>query len=274
MKCMLIGRLPQLHIKIMEKLNSISKTMKKIVLKGIERAKRDYFDRVFLAYKCDMKRTWQVISETLNRNKSKHDMPSLFTHEGRDLADSTEIANAFSVYFANIGKNFFSQIDQNNVIADYKQYLISPTKKILKFECITKNYTIKAIDNLKNKNSSGHDGISNTLLKTIKNDISQSLTIIINQMLTTEIFPDAFKLLKVIPLLKKGDSSLLVNYRPISLLPTISRVFERVIHVQMYEYFNLFNLLAEQQYGFQKQHSTEYAAIKLLNHVSKKNGSS
>ena len=133
----------------------------------------------------------------------------------------------------------------------------------------TKDYTIKAIDNLENKNSSGHDGISNTLLKTIKNDISQSLTIIINQMLTTGIFPDAFKLSKVLPLFKKGDSSLLVNYRPISLLPTISKVFELVIHDQMYEYFNQFNLLAEQQYGFRKQHSTECAAIKLIDHVSK-----
>ena len=88
-------------------------------------------------------------------------------------------------------------------------------------------------------------------------------------MLTTGIFPDAFKLSKVIPLFKKGDSSLLVNYRPISLLPTISKIFERVIHDQMYEYFNQFNLLAEQQYGFRKQHSTEYAAIKLIDHVSK-----
>ena len=245
------------------------KGYEKIVLKGIERAKRDYFDRVFLAYKCDMKRTWKVISETLNRNKRKHDMPSLFTHERRDLVDSTEIANAFNTYFANIGKNLSSQIDQNNVIADYKQYLTSPTRETLKFECITKDYTIKAIDNLENKNRSGHDGISNTLLKTIKNDISQSLTIIINQMLTTGIFPDAFKLSKVIPLFKKGDSCLLVNYRPISLLPTISKVFERVIHDQMYEYFNRFNLLAEQQYGFRKQHSTEYAAIKLIDHVSK-----
>ena len=48
-------------------------------------------------------------------------MPSLFTHEGRDLVDSREFANAFNTYFANIGKKLSSQIDQNNVIADYKQ---------------------------------------------------------------------------------------------------------------------------------------------------------
>ena len=130
-----------------------------VILKGIEKARRDYFDREFLAYKGDMKRTWRVISETLNRNKSKHDMPSLFTHEGSDLADSLEIANAFNVYFANIGKNLSSQIDQNNVNDDYKQYLTSPTKETLQSKC-TKDYTIKAIDNLENKNSSSHDMVS------------------------------------------------------------------------------------------------------------------
>ena len=88
-------------------------------------------------------------------------------------------------------------------------------------------------------------------------------------MLTTGIYPDAIKLSKVIPLFKKGDCSLLVNYRPITLLPTISKVFERVTHDEMYEYFNQFNLLAEQQYVFRKQHSTDNAAVKLVDHVSK-----
>ena len=78
-----------------------------------------------------------------------------------------------------------------------------------------------------------------------------------------------FKVSKVTPIFKKGDCSLMSNYRPISLLPTISKIFERVIHDQMYEYFNEFNLLAKQQYGFCKNHSTEYAAIKLIDHISK-----
>ena len=139
----------------------------------------------------------------------------------------------------------------------------------MRFKCITTDYTMKAIERLESMKNSGHDGISNTLLKVIKASISQSLTIIINQMLTTGIFPDAFKVSKVIPLYKKGDSSLLVNYRPISLLPTISKIFEKVIHDQLYDYFDKYNLLAEQQYGFRKQHVTEYAAVKLIDHVSK-----
>ena len=87
-------------------------------------------------------------------------------------------------------------------------------------------------------------------------------------MITTGIFPDSFKKSKITPLFKKGDQSLLLNYRPISLLPTISKVFERIFFDQMYTYFNT-SLLAEQQYGFRKNHSTKYAAIKLVYHVSK-----
>ena len=68
---------------------------------------------------------------------------------------------------------------------------------------------------------------------------------------------------------KKGDCSFMNKYRPVSLLPTISKIFVRVIHDQMYEYFDEFNLLAEQQHGFRKKKSTEYAAIKLIDHFRK-----
>ena len=234
------------------------KGYEKLVLKEIEKAKGEYFNRVFTAYRSDMKKTWQVINETLSRNSKKIDMPSKFIHEECELVDPPEIANAFNSYFANIGKKqLSSKIEHDDITVDYKQYLNLPAVENLQFKCITEETTIKAIDELENKSSSGPDGISNKLLKVIKFNISKSLTIIINQMLTTGIFPDAFKVAKIIPIFKKGDSSLLVNYGPISLLPTISKVFERVIHDQMYEYFNNFNLLAEQQYGFRKKNTQQ-----------------
>ena len=113
-----------------------------------------------------------------------------------------------------------------------------------------------------------HDGISNKIVKLLKNEISKPLTVIVNQMLKTGIFPDSFKTSEIVPLFKKGDHGLLNNYRPISLIPTISKVFERVIYDQMYLYFNNNNLLADEQFGFRKNHSTEYAAIKLVDHIS------
>ena len=71
------------------------------------------------------------------------------------------------------------------------------------------------------------------------------------------------------PLFKRGDVSQLNNYRPISLLPTISKVFERIIYSQLYAYFNENNLLTEQQYGFRAQHSTELASVKLVDNIIK-----
>ena len=125
------------------------------------------------------------------------------------------------------------------------------------------------INKLKNKNSSGNDEVSNKLLKAIGNELSKPLTIIINQCLLTGIFPDLLKIAKVKPLFQRGDTALLNNYRPISLLPTISKVFERVVYSQLYAYFNDNNLMSEQQYGFRAQHSTELASVKLVDHIIK-----
>ena len=84
-------------------------------------------------------------------------------------------------------------------------------------------------------------------------------------MLYTGIFPNALKISKTIPLFKKGDASSMSNYRPISLLPTISKVFERVIYNQLYDYFNNNNLLAGQQYVFRAHHSTD---VKLVDYIN------
>ena len=88
-------------------------------------------------------------------------------------------------------------------------------------------------------------------------------------MITTGIFPDSFIISKITPLFKKGDVSLLSNYRPISLLLTISKIFERILCNQLYEYFNSNNLLTKQQYGFRTNHYTEYAAVKLVDTINK-----
>ena len=118
-----------------------------------------------------------------------------------------------------------------------------------------------------NKNSSGIDELSNKLLRSIKNEISKPLAIIINQSLQTGIFPDLLKISKIKPVYKKGDKCCFNNYRPIALLPTISKVFELVMHTQLYNYFNKYDLLAEQQYGFRSQHPTEFASVKLVDYT-------
>ena len=87
-------------------------------------------------------------------------------------------------------------------------------------------------------------------------------------MLSTGIFPDYLKTAKVIPLFKKGKQELLDKYRPISLLPSLSKIFEKVISNQIHMHFESNNLFYTGQYGFRKKHSTQLAALELVDRIT------
>ena len=161
-----------------------------------------------------------------------------------------EIANQFNAYFCNIGINLAAQIQPTNITNSYKNYLKHPTAIEFCFIPVNNDIVSQIIDNLKPKSSCGSDGLSLKLLKTVKLELIESITIIINQCLRTGIFPDKLKIAKVIPLFKKGDDTKFNNYRPISILPTISKIFERVIFNQIYEHFQTNNLFYKNQFGF------------------------
>ena len=110
------------------------------------------------------------------------------------------------------------------------------------FRTIDNNYTIQIIKNIKTSRSTGHDGISSELLKLINNDISACITLIINQSIKSGIFPDRLKIAKVTPIYKKDDKKFIKSYRPISVLPVISKVFETVIYVISYVNISLLKI--------------------------------
>ena len=230
-------------------------------------AKHNFYHETFMAQKSDMKKTWTTINDTLNRNKNKDEYPPEFIVDDKPVTSHTEIANHFNNFFSNIGTKLSQSIANNNNTTSYSDYLDTPIQTQFNFRTVDEDEIISIITNLKNKNSSGHDEMSNKLLKSIKHEISKPLTVIINQTIVTGIFPNALKVAKVKPLHKKGEKSCLNNYRPISLLPTISKVFERVIYAQIYQYFKINDLLCEQQYGFRSKHSTELATIKLVDNI-------
>ena len=111
----------------------------------------------------------------------------------------------------------------------YTDFLQNPIGQTFSFNPINEETAVRIINDISSKTSYCHDGLSSVLLKTITNDISGCLTMLINQSLDTGIFPEKLKLAKIIPIFKKDDDTLFNNYRPISILPTISKVFERVI---------------------------------------------
>ena len=92
---------------------------------------------------------------------------------------------------------------------------------------------------------------------------------IFNLSSTSGVYPDKLKIAKVVPIHKKGDHTSLNNYRPISILNTINKIFEKILHVRLTKYIDDFNLLYKFQFGFRKNHSTELALIEMVDQIRK-----
>ena len=125
-----------------------------------------------------------------------------------------EIANAFNLYFINIGPSIAEQINSNR---SHRDYLTKSYTSTLSLTNINEDYVASLIDRPKNRESSGIDRLSNKHLKAAKNLLANPLTLI-SQMLNTGIFPSKLKQSKVTPIFKAKDKELLSNYRPISVL--------------------------------------------------------
>ena len=248
--------------------NTNLKTFNKIITKSIRIAKFSYFKNMFDKYKQDSRKTWKLINTLISTTKDKNIVTKLFIVNNNQVTNDLEIVEHFNQFFASIGciqASSISQFPSDN----FETYVHNPSNFLFNFSLVNENDVLSVISKLKPKTSSGFDNLSLKLLKQIGPNISKSLSIIINQSFTVGIFPDYLKLAKVFPLYKKDDPTLFSNYRPISLLPVISKIFEKIVHQQLYCYFNSNNLLCCHQHGFRPMHSTETATLKYVDNLVK-----
>ena len=110
--------------------------------------------------------------------------------------------------------------------------------------------------------SFGTDTIPSYFLELALPFLENSMAILFNTLLETSIFPDLWKIARVTPIYKEGDKSEKSSYHPISVLPVISRLFERLVYNQLYQHLNSNNLLANEQSGFRTLHSTLTCLLK------------
>ena len=143
------------------------------------------FDR----YKHDIKKTWGIISETLSRSVP-NSISDTMTINGEDCSDRQVIADNFNDCFSTIRESNEKNIRKHNG-SHFQDYLTNHTDCHFAFHLINNNDTIRIIKKIKLSKSKGHDGVSTELLKLINNDISNCITLIINQSLTSCIYPDS-----------------------------------------------------------------------------------
>ena len=150
--------------------------------------------------------------------------------------------------------------EQIHTTSSSDEYLNKRTNTVFNFTEVSEECIDSIIKNMKSKSSTGYDNISNKLSKNAKDVLIKPLSLLMNQIIHTGEFSKQLKLAKVKPLFKKGNQSSFTNYRPNSLFPSISKIFERVMTSQLMEYFTLKDLFSLQQFGFRPGHSTELAA--------------
>ncbi len=242
-------------------------TYNRILNQSKRALKKSYYAERFQEHESDIKRTWQLINEVLGKKQNRQ-ISDKFNVAEKCITDPQVIANEFNRFFVSVGSEQSRSIKQHPN-RDYREYLTAKPDSVFQFTKITSGDVMSLISQSPNKTSTGHDGISSLLLKNLKDVVSPTIATIINKCFDNGVFPDDMKLSKVKPLFKKGDPKLLNNYRPISLLPAVSKIFEKVIFNQLYSYFCTNNILTPCQYGFRKQHSTELAGVELVDRITR-----
>ena len=188
-------------------------------------------------YQNNVRKTWAVIKETLQRKK-KHEMPHEFVCNNNVITDMNVIANEFNRYFIRIGH---SLSEKNQSVHSSEEYLGQKANSVFKFMAVNEDCIDKIIKKLKSKSSTGNN-FSNKLIKHARTVLVKPLTLLANQIIHTGEFPRQLKIARVKPLFNKGDETNFSNYRPISLLPSISKIFENVMAAQLVDYFTTNNL--------------------------------
>ena len=163
----------------------------------------------------------------LNNNQSA-DVIHCFSSDGRDITDKNEIVERFNDYFVNLGSRVASSILTS--ATSFADYLKSPNpNSFAYYPTNAAEIIINIVSNLNSKWSAGCDAIPVNIIKVSIRHIAEPLSELINKSFLTGLFPDRLKIAKVCPVFKNGDKHLFSNYRPISILPSFSKIYENVV---------------------------------------------
>ena len=221
------------------------------------------------SFKNNTKKLWDTINEISGKITDKSCIIDHVRVGDTVYYEPKQIANEFGRYFSKVGQVFDKKIPRSTKsVYEYLEKI--GANRLSLFMAPSTIHEIKRIvDKLPSKSSSGHDNISNILLKEICEAILPALDYIVNESLKLGQFPTVMKLAEVVPLFKSGLRHIVGNYRPISLLMTISKVLEKIVYDRVYSFLNDTGQVYESQYGFRSEHSCKHALGQLIGHVVK-----
>lgn len=235
----------------------------------LKNLKRMYERKQINENKKDIKRTWNIIKQICNLNTDTKTPMELLNIRPSQL----ESVNCVNNYFVNIGQNLASDILGKHPAETDKATTTNsdntPRSSLMLLPTCEEEIR-KIILSLKNSVSTGWDGISSVFMKKAIDSLIKPITYISNICLQYGIFPTVLKQAVIVPVYKSGDRDNVSNYRPIALLPCLSKIIEKLINIRLLNFLESQNLLSCNQYGFREKRSTSDAIERLVSHISDK----
>jgi hypothetical protein len=242
------------------------KNFKTLYFRVLRAAKKLYFKTKINENLGNPKKTWDTLNEILGKVKKSETISQLNINDATEL-DPSKIANHFNAFFTSIGTKIANDIqDVDKQPEDYMNYGRIPPE--MQLGNTTPEHVLKIIKKFKIKHSKDIFGISTKMVKLIGPEIANPLSHIFNISLESGTFPNKLKQCRVIPIFKSGNHLDCDNYRPISLLSSISKVLEKIVSEKLLRHLTENDLLYVHQYGFIPKKSAEHNLLHIINYVS------
>ena len=229
----------------------------------IREAKNAYYKSHLKQVAGDVNKTWETVNKLLGR-KNQNKMPTTFIFHDVATSNKQEIAIKFNDYFCSVADSLAQNVQQTEI--NFSDYLPEPFPFLFYLRPTTASEINSVIHNLKGT-SAGHDDISVKVVKACSKEISPFLEFLINSSFRNGIFPKLLEIARVVPCYKKGDKSNPSNYRPISILPIFSKIYEKLIAKRLLDYITERSLLTPYQFGFRPKYSTDLAIHHLCQNI-------
>lgn len=209
------------------------------------------------------KTAWNIIKEVTQQPKSLNKTQiSKLKIQNEIITDPFKVADEFNAYFSSAALPEPCFKDSKSSVESF----MGPVSSMALYP-VSEQEVTRVIQGLKDKKSCDIDGISVWLLKRCFKQLLTPLTKLINMSFEQGIFPSVLKTAKVTPIFKKDDPCLASNYRPISILPVMSKVFEKVFLTRFEQFLDRFHIISSEQFGFRKNKSTIDAVTTLIESV-------
>ena len=243
------------------------KTYRNLLNSVRRKAKFEYYKKLIEENRYNSKKVWAVIHKLVGKLNNKNELSDEILVDGIRESQANTISDAFAKYYSEVGKRLANKIEEKGPVNDPVSFM----KNRIEQSCFLFPTTTQEIENivrkLKAKDSSGVDGISNRILKKIYPGIVEAMKIIFNKSMQDGVFPDNMRVAIVKPIHKGKSKTEIANYRPVSLLPVISKVLEKVIQRRVVKFFTKHKVFSEGQYGFRKGRSTNDAILDFTGNI-------